>query len=144
MMNMFKLTLAAALMVSLSACSSLSATLGITENDSLELPVVYGTLKVIERDNGVNQGDVMEVTEKLKNVINKSDVIQADVIASYVQSLEQWEDLTPADRYLLSTLLTSVEETIESRLEEQEILPEDVREEVLTIIGWIENAAVMY
>lgn len=125
------------------ALSTGCATLSNTNTDSLELPITYGTLKVIERDNGVNAGDVMDIVSKVESFVEVEDSVTASAIRSHVTSLDAWQELSPADKYLVSTLFTSVEESIEAQVSQGDLLPEDVKVRVEELLDYIRTAALM-
>ena len=119
------------------------ATLTNTDIDSLELPITYGTLKVIERDNGVNAGDVVEIVGKVESFVDAEESITGSSIKSHVTSLEAWKELSPADKYLVGTLFTSVEESIEAQVSQGDLLPEDVKVRIEELLDYIRRAALM-
>lgn len=119
------------------------ATLSNTDTDSLELPITYGTLKVIERNNDVNAGDVIDIVSKVESFVDAEESATGSAIKSHVTSLEEWKELSPADKYLVSTLFTSVEESIEAQVSQGDLLPEDVKVRIEELLEYVRTAALM-
>jgi len=138
-MKSLKYLMLALALTLVSGCASLSN----GQSDGLQLPVTYGTLKVIERDNGINAGDVIEVVSKVEAFVSAEASISGTAIRSYVVSLEQWQELSPADKYLVSTLFTSVEESIEARVSTGDLLEDDIKVRVEQLLSYVRTAALM-
>lgn len=122
-----------------AGCASLS-----NENsDSLQLPVTYATLKVIERDNGIYANEVTKVVNKLKVFVDGQNLVTADAIEDYVVTLDEWNSLEASDKFLLTAVFVSIKDTINSRLEQGSLLDSELNESVSVILGYVETAALM-
>lgn len=133
-----KMALVGVLALTLSACASLS-----TPDDKLQLPIMYGTLKVIERDNGVSSEDVLKIANSLQSIIDSEDVISSSLIKEYIHSQEGYQNLSVSDRFLIDTIFASVEESINERIRAGDLLQDDVKERVGTLVGYVSDAAMM-
>ena len=138
-MKTIKLFVLALVLSVVAGCASFG-----TQEDSLQLPITYGTLKVIERDNGINSGDVIEVVNSVEGFLDAEASISGTAIRSYVTTLDEWQELSPADKYLVATLFTSVEETISAQVNTGSLVGNDVRLRVENLLGYIRTAALMY
>ena len=138
-MKSIKLIVLALTLTVLSGCASLG-----NQGDPLQLPITYGTLKVIERDNGINSGDVIDVVNSVEGFLDTEASISGTAIRSYVTTLDEWQELSPSDKYLVATLFTSVEETISAQVNTGSLVGNDVRLRVESLLGYIRTAALMY
>lgn len=117
------------------AMAFLSGCVTISEDMTRKLAVQYATLKVIENSSGVEAGDVLEAVAKVRSVV--SEDISVDV-TKIVQSLNL-ESLPPSDQLLVGALIGSIEiELYQAPLSEDERIAR-----LLSILDWIESAAVM-
>lgn len=104
--------------------------------DSLQLPITYGTLKVIERDNNISSGDVIDAVNKMEEFVESDKTLSGSVVREYVTSLEEWQSLGSGDKFLIISIFTSVEETLQSRIDEG-----SVKTKVGVYLNYVRTAA---
>ena len=125
-----KLLISAILLTALVGCASM-------QNDSLELPIMYTTLKVIERDNDISEDDVLQAMQRLRDIVERDFSLEQGVSVAFQRSVDM-SKLDAADRLFVMRVLQSIESNFES--EQKEVS----NTRALTLIEYVEQAARMY
>lgn len=131
--------LIAALLISLtmSGCTALQS----IEVDNLGVAITYGTLKVIERDNGIGGDDVLRVMDELDAVLNDEEVATQRLREEALKVIG-YDRLDAADRFLVSTLLGDIEDTIRKNPDSFEN-DSQVRIRLSELVDYVRRAALM-
>lgn len=135
-------TLITTVLLSLTLLISGCANLSLGE-DRLQLPVTYGTLKVIERDNDIDAEEIITVISKLESFVNSQIEVNASDIRSYVVTLNEWEDLPASDKFLVSAIFQSVEDTVKNSIERDALLPSEIQGRISQLLGYVRTAAIL-
>lgn len=129
-MKKLKLYAGALSLAILAGCASF-------QNDEMRLPVMYTTLKVIERDNGIYQEDVKASMQTLRSIIENDFTLQQGIVSAFNQSVDM-SGLDAADRFLVMEVLIAIEDSFEHK--EGEV--RSVR--ALELIEYVERAVEFY
>lgn len=134
---MRKLLIAMVMMLtmSLSGCAT------FTDSDSHRLAIQYGTLKIIERDNGIDRLDVLDAADRLEEIMNTSSVVVAVDLRAEVLAAIRTSELSVADRFLVLEVINGVEETLFKQIELDGGLTESTTVKVQQLISYIRQAA---
>lgn len=124
-----------------SGCSNLGN--GELDVEPLKLPIMYGTLKVIEDNNGVDKVDVLELVEKLEVIFvsNGDTEVILDNLSNEIISLIDMDSLSSGDQLIVYIVLDSVELAVRKNLEEEEVEKAIIK--VNKVIDYVEMAAKM-
>lgn len=136
-MNNFMKSIIVVIALSVAGCATISENV-----DSLRVPIVYGTLKVIERDNDINASDVQDAVTRVESVINNNSIITSNIKEEALKAIN-FNSLSAADQFLVSEVLTNVEMTIEREIELGNLVQEDVRIRIQEFVDYIEYAAIL-
>ena len=120
--------------VLLIACSSLGT---ITESREGQLVFQYATVKIIRESGDIDSGDILGFVERIRPLLTDK-INTVDVVMSLVRSEVPWDRLHPEDRVLVNYIF----EVAEDRLGDRATDHSDIRTSALTIIAWIEQAAL--
>lgn len=104
--------------------------------ESLEFPVAYATMKIIERDNGISKEDIIRVTDDIEILINKEEKIIAIDLKEEIINIIGLDSLDRSDRLLVSYMLSEIELTIRKDLGESQ-RAKDVMVSVQQIIEYV-------
>lgn len=136
-MNNFMKSIIVVIALSVAGCATISENV-----DSLRVPIVYGTLKVIERDNDISASDVQDAVTRVESVINNNSIITSNIKEEALKAIN-FNSLSAADQFLVSEVLTNVEMTIEREIELGNLVQEDVRIRIQEFVDYIEYAAIL-
>mgnify|MGYP000034546658 CR=1 FL=1 len=102
---MKKLLTALLFSISLAGCAAIS---NVNET-TLDAAITYSTLKVIERDNGINSNDIIGVMNELDAVVTDEEVA---IERLRMETLEiiGYDSLSVADRFLVAQVLDNIED----------------------------------
>lgn len=103
------------------------------------LPVQYATLKLIEGSDITAEGVAAHV-ERVRTVISDNPSVSLSMLAQDARQAALIAGLDPADQLLLNYLLGLVEVS----LEDLNLLDEAQRLNALTVLDWVEQAALLY
>lgn len=112
------------------------------DESKLRLPITYGTMKVIQKDNDIGREKVLEVVDKVEGFVDANAEITADKIREYVASTEEWQEIDYPTQMLISSVFNSVEQSVRAQMDE-EALPEDVKIKIYTLLDYVRTAAKM-
>jgi uncharacterized lipoprotein YajG len=110
-----------------------------TPDDRLRLPVMYGTLKLIENSEDVTAAGVLRYTDRARELINLNAEIDVRYIAEQLLAELMHEQLSPADRFLVQALI----EQIDTEFTSLKLRVPDSALTLLDVVVWIEQAAKM-
>lgn len=112
----------------LAGCGTLSSNPG-----AAQVPVQYATLKVIQQSEDVTKADVIEHVQRARSVLQSSESVSVDSLVSEVDL----SGLAPEDRLLINALLSQ----IEYAASDVDVVGEERRVRIMTLLNWIEQAA---
>lgn len=112
-----------------------------TESASARLTVQYAVLKYIKEDTQKAERVVIHVDRAIA-LVEGNEVISVSDIVTKIRASINWKRLDPADLLLLDALLLQLEDSLKKRIGDGRINPEG-RVELITVLGWIKNAALM-
>ena len=104
--------------------------------ESLEFPVAYATMKIIERDNGISKEDIIRVTDDIEILINKEEKIIAIDLKEEIIDIIGLDSLDQSDRMLVLYMLSEIELTIRKDLGESQ-RAKDVMISIQQIIEYV-------
>lgn len=116
--------------IALSGCATLEQS-----PQTAKLPVQYATMKVIESDD-VTRADVMSQVERAREVLSATQEVSITDLTGGIDL----SGLDAADRLLVSALLSQ----IEYAANEVDVIGDERRVRIETLLDWIEDAAAMY
>jgi hypothetical protein len=108
-------------------------------SDRLRLPIMYGTMKAIENSENVTGNGVLAYVGTARTLIEQDVTITAKDLARELIALLLTEDLSPADRFLVNELVN----TIAGEVDRFNFRTPDEAVGLLTVLDWIEVAAIM-
>lgn len=130
------LTLAAACL--LGALTSCAGTSGLnTDSAATQLTVQYATAKLITQSDRVTSDRVLLHVERVRELVDGDmELTTADLVAQVIAGIDT-DRLDDADRLLLMALIGQVADS----LGELNLISEEHRLTLLTLLDWIEQAA---
>lgn len=120
---------------SLSACGTVDR---VADSDGGELVFQYATAKVI-RETDVTADAVLSFADRVRPLLD-TEVHTVDAVMEAVRAEIEWENLLPEDRILVNYIFNAAEDRLKDRAGSS---PDEIRTSATTIIGWIEQAAIL-
>lgn len=125
-----------------AGCASNGTTLSDGNDNRGEVVVTYTVLKLIEQSNTVTPDRVLSAVERVRTGVDGDELTTADGLTDLVLSQLNLEGLSPADRFLVQSVIGRVETDL-VRDTAEGVLPEGYTERLEKWLGWIENAAYL-
>lgn len=119
----------------LGACSSIK--LDTAPSDHLYVPVVYGTMKVIEERDEITADGVLRYVAYARTIIEQDLTVSAQQLAADLITQLLTEDLSPADKFLVQSLIERISIEVDER---NARTPDDVVA-LAVILDWVETGA---
>lgn len=132
-MRMMLLAVMAA--VALAGCSLLAT----VSEDRNQLAVQYATLKVLERAD-VDAARVIELVDRAEQYVEAGTEVAVATLVDAARERLAESSLSPADRMLVEAILGRAQERLEAEVGDG-LLAGEQRLQLLTVLGWIEDAA---
>lgn len=108
-------------------------------NGLAQIATQYATLKVLEEANDITPNGVIRYVETARALVDQDTAIDPTRIAAELLRALDAEDLSPADRILAQALVLQ----IQAQFQELDLMDPATRLSLLTVLGWIEQAARM-
>ena len=140
----YKAVIAVLAGLALSACSTLSSVSDtLAENSQgTKVAVQFATLKTIEDSSDITADGVLVYVEEYRGKVQSEDTVSVDRLRQGVIESIGVEDMAMSDRLMLETLLDLAEGYV-AEVPAPDVEPGVHRLRVLTVLDWIEQAAIM-
>jgi hypothetical protein len=126
---------AAIFALALSACATFS------ERDTgTRLLIQYSTMKLIEQSDAITSEGVVAHVERVRGMLDTSEEVAVVDLRRELLERVNLDALGPADTLLLMALLDEVELSFQANTD---VLSQEDRERVGTILDWVVSAARM-
>lgn len=93
---------------------------------------------MLRESDSVSPDDVLDFVDRIRPLLT-DEAGAIDIVMGLVRAEVPWERLYPEDRVLVNYLF----QIAEQRLGERNTEPSDINTDALTILGWIEQAAIL-
>ena len=137
---MLKLTkavfLLAAMAIILAGCATTPG------DDRGRTAVVFSVLKLEEQSSAIDGDRILSAVERVRYAVDGSAVVYANDLRSVVLEALDLGGLSPADRFLIESVIGRVEQQLVLDIETG-ALPEDYAVQLGVWLDWIEEAAYM-
>lgn len=118
----------------LVSCSTTAPNTGLAQ-----IAVQYATAKTLEQSDDITPDGVIRYVETARALVDQDTAIDPTRIAAELLRALDAEDLSPADRILAQALVLQ----IQAQFQELDLMDPATRLSLLTVLGWIEQAARM-
>jgi hypothetical protein len=132
---MIKHCIAAVLLVLCTSCGTLSS----GPSDSVRLVVIFGTMKTIEESERISADGVLRYVDYAREAINLNLAISATDLALEMINRLVGENMSDADRFLVSELT----QNIAGMVEDYNVKLPETPIAVSQVVDWFEQAALM-
>lgn len=136
-MKYIMMVLAATAVLTFAGCA------GTPNEDRGKIAVTYGVLKLVEQSDDIDGDRVLDAVERVRaGVSTGSGLVSPDGLVDIVMGQLDLEGLSPADRFLVQSVIGQVQTGLLDDVESG-VLPEDYAAQLNVWLDWIEEAAYM-
>lgn len=122
------------LMMLMTGCAAVDL-----QESSARVPVQYATLKVIEDSDSIAARDVLQHTERVRQVVVNDAEINISQLVDNTIDLIGIDSFEASDRLLLMILFNNIQQAVIDVRPDMPLQEQRVR--LLTLLDWIDQAA---